>query len=196
MKPLTHTPEEISDKKKVDKFAVFEQEWNSLTLKQQSVIQILGRKPGIPFITAAREAGYVMGSKSRASAIQKSIEGKLGQSLKDIFGITEFDLLTVFVDAMKAEKTVVVVEKEYYGNGKLKSEKAKIVPLGPDHAVRTKTAMFIAKLGNYEPVTKIKIDHKHKLSVMGVETVAVLKERERTQNALLTECEVEDATPN
>ncbi len=188
MKQLSFTPEEIAEKKKqkkINDLAIIETEWERLTPKQQSVIMIMARKPGTTFIQAVRDAGYVIGNKARVSAIRKSIEGKLGKSLKEIFGVTEYDLLAVFVDAMKADKTVLVTEKEYDTDDKLKKETQKMVNLGPDHGIRTKTAMFIAKLGNYEPVSKIKVDHKHEHKLIKNETIQTLKDRVRTQESLL-----------
>lgn len=198
--PDLPTPEDIiadvrgkklyGDKKK------FLAEFEKLTEREQNLIRILMSDPRriTQPTKLCREAGYKINSRSRASGIMKSIEGKLGTALVEQFGVTEYDMLRVHVDGIEAEKTAIVTEEHFDPEtGKLIKKIPRVVSLGPDHATRQRSANVLIKLGGYEPVRSPALpppqQHVHTLNDA---TLEALKAREAAQVEVAAEFEVVD----
>lgn len=174
----------------------FLREFERMTEKQQAVFRLLMVSPDKLTTPKAlcQEAGYKINDYSRASATLKTIEGKLGVSLCEIFGVTEYDLLRVLVDAINADDVKPIVVKQYDKKGVVIGEKIELVK-APNHRIRLSSAQVLIRLGNYEPLKKIKVEGEivHTMNKASIET---LREREAAQRAQLTTYEVVDGDPN
>lgn len=182
-------PDEFRDKIKpqsrLGRRKTFLREFERMTEKQQAVMRILMKEPQKLTTPKALcvEAGYQINDNSRASAIMKAIEGKLGTSLCQIFGITEYDLLKVLVDAINAEDVKPIVVKKYdQDTGKVISERIEMVTT-PNHRIRLTSAQTIIKLGGYEPLKTI--DPTEIAQKVATETLKALRERQATQERQL-----------
>lgn len=171
----------------------FLKEYQKLTDKQRAMFELLMGDPGLISRPnqLARAAGYQISHNAKASQLIKNLEGKLGKSLVEIFGITEYDMMEVLVECLRAEKSTTQIIKKYK-DGKPVSDSV-ITTTVPDLHLRLKTAQVLLKLGGYEMPAKLKIDHNVVHSLEGESIEMLNRRKEQQEKALLDiKCEVVD----
>lgn len=140
---------------------VIETEKVELTEKEARFVQVAHAHPEWSQTHIAREAGYSISSRSRASHIVQQIQGKLGPIFDTVFGINEYNICKALAEALDATDKRPVVIHEYNTDGKVVREKIEVFEQ-PNWQARLHAVRALIKLGAYDPAAKLQIEVEDK----------------------------------
>lgn len=175
----------------------FVQELAAMPERRQKLVLGMLMSPTRPFSELAREAGYKIGKNSKASQIYKQIQGAFGTALMEL-GITQFDLLQVAVQNLKATKKRYIKVPRVNEEGKTIAYDIQVME-EPDYGIRQRMFDKLVHLGNYLPADKKQIEHTH---ILEAKTKSAIEEARRRNNEVeqgaipVEYVEVEDGSVN